>query len=350
MKRSTRPIRFAALLLTACATLGAGAQPLEDRDLERLSSDQFEDIKRARSAIIDVIDDPGLGVSQRLDASSQLIDPLETLMASGDELKMVNALMIAGSLITPEAMALIEDAYENENPGVRYAAVKALRSTFEVLGAQRTPSLQSGEVTRQIQTASEILKNDEDLFVAEGAARALISAAKMRDQRLTSAATRAFAALTEATTERLNSIDELSESEADGLIRIVMLADFELGRIVQSGPAQPSNDQLVEAGALAGDSLAYVYRRFEEAGRTIGSMESDDAAMLGQLVSSAENLLYSVQAKLGQNASRVSLKAAFDSGNDRDFNRGILTLIGGSGVLVQPPFSLESDRFLPSGG
>ncbi len=51
-----------------------------------------------------------------------------------------------------------------------------------------------------------------------------------------------------------------------------MMSTFELAHLQgvnRPGPA------VREAGALAGDSLAYVYKRFQDAGRQIGSIEAD---------------------------------------------------------------------------
>lgn len=349
MNRPTRPISIAALVLTSLC-MSAQAQPIESQDLDRLGSESFEDIKRARSEIIGAIDDPYMATRDRLEASGQLIEPLTALIESGDELKIVNALMIAGNIVTPEAVALIEDSYTHESPGIRYAALKALRSTFEILGNQRTPSIETQEINRQIQTASEILKSDADSYVAEGAARALIAAAKMRDNRLAAPAELAFAQLAQASSARIGSIESLPEEKQLGSIRIAMMANFELGRILQSAPSKPGRDSIRSAAGLAGDSLAFVYSEFENAGRKIESLDEQKTTMLAQLIGASENLVYSAQTTLGQDPSRASLRGAFESGNDRDFNRAILTLIGGSGVLVQPPFSLEADRFVASGG
>ena len=60
--------------------------------------------------------------------------------------------------------------------------------------------------------------------------------------------------------------------------------------------------------------------------------------------------IYYARRALGQTAEQTQLRANFESANDRDFNRNILSIIGGSGVLTQPPFSLEADRFVASGG
>ncbi|GAB5496913.1 MAG: hypothetical protein Phyf2KO_19930 [Phycisphaerales bacterium] len=349
MTRPTRPISIAALVI-AGFSLSAHAQPIGNQDLERLTSESFEDIREARSDIMAVIDDPNLATSERLNASSQLIEPLSAMIESGDELKVVNALMIAGNIVTPEAIALIEASYESENPGVRYAALKALRSTFDILGNQRTPSIDISEINRQIQTASDILRADGDTYVAEGAARALIAAAKMRDNRLSASAELAFGQLASAASARLGSIDDVQEDKQMGVIRIAMMSNFELGRILQSGPNKPGRDAIRTAAGLAGDSLAHAFGEFEAAGRQIASISEDNAEVLAQLVGASENLVYSAQTALGQDPTRAALRGAFESGNDRNFNRAILTLIGGSGVLVQAPFSLEPDRFVASGG
>ena len=349
MTRPTRPISIAALVLTSLC-MSAQAQPVESRDLERLTSESFEDIKVARSDIIAAIDDPNMATSERLEASSQLIEPLTGMIGSEDELKIVNALMIAGNIVTPEAVALIESSYQDSNPGVRYAALKALRSTLEILGNQRTPSIDTREINRQIETVADMLRNDTDTFVAEGAARALIAGAKMRDSRLSASAELAFGELAAATSKRLAGIDSIQEDKQIGVVRIAMMSNFELGRILQSGPNKPGRDAIRSAAGLAGDSLAHAYSEFEAADRKIASISEDDAEMLAQLVGASENLVYSAQTALGQDPTRAALRGAFESGSDRDFNRAILTLIGGSGVLVQAPFSLETDRFVTSGG
>lgn len=349
MNRPTRTICITALALLG-SSLAANAQPISETDLTRLGSDSLEDVKKARGEIIDAIDDPKMATGARFDASSQLIDPLKAMIESDDEIRVVNGLMVAGYIVTPESIALIEPTYASDKPGVRYAGMKALRSTFEILSTQRTHSLENNEIAIQIQAAAELVKNDPDNFVAEGAARALIAAAKMRDSKLAGEAERAFRALAEASAHRLSTIDDVAAERKEGVLRIAMLSTFELGRVLQSGTNKPGREAVRQAAGLAGDSLAFVYNRFQSANREIGSMDQSETAMLAQLIGAAENLVYSAQSELGETASPAALRQAFESGNDRDFNRGILTLIGGSGVLTRAPFSLQADRFVASGG
>ena len=345
--RPMRPMCAAAIaLMTALPAL---AQPVEQRDLDRLSSDNVEQVQSARSSIITAISNPQMAVGDRLQASSQLIEPVRALIESGEENQIVNGLMIAGSIVTPEAIGLIESTYASEIPGVRYAAMRALRTSFRILGDQRTPSLQTQEVARQLKTAGEILRTDSDAYVAEGAARALTQAAKMSDNRLAASAEAAFTELAKGASSRLTELSTLPQVKQDGVVRVAMISTFELGRMLQ-GANRPGQPAVREAAALAGDSLAYVYKRFQDAGRQIGSIDPDEKAVLTQLVGSSETLIYYARRALGQTAEQTQLRANFESANDRDFNRNILSIIGGSGVLTQPPFSLEADRFVASGG
>jgi len=140
MNRPTRLICFSAIaLLGSC--LAVNAQPIADEDLTRLGSGDLVEIKKARIEIIDAIDDPNMATSERFDASGKLIAPLKAMIESGDEILVVNGLMIAGNIVTPDSIALIESAYESEMPGVRYSGLKALRTTFGILSTQRTASL-----------------------------------------------------------------------------------------------------------------------------------------------------------------------------------------------------------------
>jgi len=172
----------------------------------------------------------------------------------------------------------------------------------------------------------------------------------MRDKKLSGEAERAFKALAEAASHRVKTLDTASDDHKAGVLRIAMLSTFELGRVLQSGTNTPGREAVRQAAGLAGDSLAYVYSRFQAADRKIGSMDEAEATMLLQLIGASENLVYSAQSELGQSSSSVALRQSFEAGNDRDFNRGILTIIGGSGILTRSPFSLEADRFVASGG
>jgi hypothetical protein len=349
MNRPTRQICITAIaLLGSC--LAAHAQPIAEQDLTRLGSDSLVDIKKARVAIIDAIDDPKMATSERFDASDALIAPLKAMIESDDEIMVVNGLMIAGNIVTPDSIALIETAFESDKPGVRYAGLKALRSTFTILSTQRTRSLEFQEISIQIRAAADILKDDTDNFVAEGAARALIEAAKMRDSELSGEAEKAFQALAEAASSRLSTIDDVADDRKSGVLRIAMLSTFELGRVLQSGTNTPGREPIRQAAGLAGDSLAHVFSRFQAADLKIASMNESETIMLSQLIGASENLVYSAQSELGESAKPVALRQTFESGNDRDFNRSILTLIGGSGVLTRAPFSLKADRFVASGG
>jgi len=176
-----------------------------------------------------------------------------------------------------------------------------------------------------------------------------VQAAKMSNDRLKSSAETAFTELAQGASTRLASVEGLSDEKQEGAIRIAMMSTFELGRILQ-GANRPGQTAVREAGALAGDSLAYVYKRFQDAGRQIGSINAEEKVELTQLVGSSETLIYYARSALGQAAEQTQLRANFESGNDRDFNRNILSIIGGTGILTQPPFSLKADRFVASGG
>ena len=349
MNRPTRLICFSAIaLLGSC--LAATAQPIADEDLTRLGSGDLDDVKKARIAIIDSIDDPKMATGERFDASGKLIAPLTAMIGSEDEIMVVNGLMIAGNIVTPDSITLIESALDSEMPGLRYAGLKALRTTFGILSTQRTQSLDNSEISRQIQAAAKMLRDDPDSYVAEGAARALIEASKMRDSKLSGEAEKAFKALAEAASHRVKTLDTVADDHKAGVLRIAMLSTFELGRVLQSGTNTPGREPVRQAAGLAGDSLAYVFSRFQSADLKIGSMDQAEAMILSQLIGASENLVYSAQSELGQSSSPVALRQSFDAGNDRDFNRGILTIIGGTGVLTRPPFSMEADRFVASGG
>lgn len=348
---NTRPLRSVCLAALAClwAPL-ALAQPVEARTLERLASENASEIQMARSAIITAIGNPEMAVGERLAASGQLIEPVRALIDSGDENKIVNGLMIAGHIVTPEAIGLIEGTYEHELPGVRYAATRALRTSMRILGSQRTASLQLPEVSRQIKAAGRLLTGDTDPFVAEGAARALIQTAKITDSRFAAASEEAFGELARGASSRLSGIGSLSVDKREGVVRLAMLSTFELGRLLQTPGRKPAQDRVRDAAALAGDSLAYVYGRFQNSGRQIASIEAPESAILAQLIGSSETLIFFAQGALGATGEQPQLRANFEAANDRDFNRNILTIIGGTGVLTRPPFSLKADRFVASGG
>lgn len=136
----------------------------------------------------------------------------------------------------------------------------------------------------------------------------------------------------------------------EGVVRLAMLSTFELGRLLQTPGRKPAQDRVRDAAALAGDSLAYVYGRFQNSGRQIASIEAPESAILAQLIGSSETLIFFAQGALGATGEQPQLRANFEAANDRDFNRNILTIIGGTGVLTRPPFSLKADRFVASGG
>ena len=348
---NTRSLR--SLFLAALACLAAPialAQPGAQRDLDRLASDNPAEVQQARSAIITAIGDPGMAVGDRLAASGQLIEPVRALLDSGDENEIVNGLMIAGHIVTPEAISLIEGTYGHELPGVRYAATRALRTSMRILGSQRTASLQSPEVSRQIKAAGKLLVSDPDPFVAEGAARALIQTAKITDSRLAVAAEEAFGELARGVSARLAGIGSLPEEKREGVVRLAMLSTFELGRILQTPGRKPGEAIIRDAAALAGDALGYVYKRFTDSGRQISGIDAAESALLAQLVGSSETLVFFAQGALGAAGEQPQLRANFEAANDRDFNRNILTMIGGTGLLTRPPFSLKADRFVPAGG
>ncbi len=346
--RPMRPICFAAIAWMA--SLPALAQPVAPRDIDRLSSDSTEQVQQARSSIIGLLNNPKMPVGERLSASGQLIEPVRAMIESDDENRIVNGLMIAGCMVTPEAIGLIEQVYTSDKPGVRYAGVRALRSSMRILSQQQTASLQSAEISRQIKAAGELLRDDPDPYVAEGAARALIQTAKLSDSKLTAAADAAFVELAMGSSSRLAGIESVPEPKRAGVVRIAMLSTFELGRLLQSGPRKPGQDAVRDAAGLAGDALAYVYKRFQDAGRQIQSIDPEESKMLAQLIGSSENLVYYAQSAMSQPGEQTQLRANFDAGNDRDFNRNILGIIGSTGTLTRPPFSLKADRFIASGG
>ncbi|HED52633.1 MAG TPA: hypothetical protein ENJ00_00320 [Phycisphaerales bacterium] len=349
MNRPTRHFLLAAHA-ALLVTLSAAAQPVDQRDLDKLGSDDIELVTDARPDILDVIGNPGLSVGDRLQAAGQLVEPVRSLIASDDELREVNGLLLAGALVTPDAMELIETGFESDKPGVRYTATRALRNTFAILGSQRTPSLQAQEISRQIKTLGEVLRHDPDPYVSEGAARALVAAANMADPRLNPIAQRAFSELALGTADRMQSLGDLPEDQHLGIIRIAMVTNFNLRKILQDRKRNLDNKHVIGAASVAGDSLAYAYSRFQNAGRKLEAIDPSERDTLAQLVGTSELVVYFARARLERQPDRTSLREAFASGKDRDFNRGILALIGKSGVLCNPPFGLEADRFVPSGG
>lgn len=346
--RPMRPVSFA--LIALIGVLPALAQPLAQRDLDRLGSEDTAQSQQARSSIITAISDPNMAVAERLDASRQVIEAVRTMIQSEDENTVVNGLMIAGHMVTPEAVGLIEGVYTSDKPGVRYAGMRAARTTLRILGQQRTTTLAAPEVQRQITAAGELLRSDPDPFVAEGAARTLIQAAKLTESKLLASAEAAFVELAKGASSRLTGIGELPEEKREGVLRIAMMSTFELGRLLQPGALKPGQESVREAAGLAGDALAYAYKRFQDANRQIGSINPEESTKLAQLIGSSESLIYYALGALNQPAEQPQLRATFEAGNDRDFNRIIVGFIGGTGLLTRPPFSLSADRFVVPGG
>ena len=349
MNRPTRHTLLAApaaLLLT----LSIAAQPVDQRDLDNLTSEDVELVLAARPDILDVIGNPGLSVGDRLQAAGQLVDPVRSLVESDDELLEVNGLLLAGALVTPDAMELIESGFESDKPGVRYEATRALRTTFTILGSQRTPSLQAQEVSRQIKALADVLRHDPDPYVSEGAARALVAAANMNDQRLDAIAQRAFSELALGSAERMQTIGDLPEGQRRGIIRIAMITNFNLRKILQDRKRNLEAQHVIDAATVAGDSLAYAYGRFQDSGRKIDAIDPEEREAIAQLIGTSELVVYFARTRLERQPERTALRDAFASGKDRDFNRGILSLIGSSGVLCNAPFGLDAERFIPSGG
>ncbi len=111
IKRPMRPMCAAAIALLAA--LPAMAQPIE----RAISTARLGQPQAGRGGTLDRSSPPSaIRACRRQPARGlgPLIDPVRAMIESGDENQIVNGLMIAGSIVTPEAIGLIERASETQ--------------------------------------------------------------------------------------------------------------------------------------------------------------------------------------------------------------------------------------------
>ncbi|MEM9165971.1 MAG: hypothetical protein AAGB48_02990 [Planctomycetota bacterium] len=321
-------------ILAASFAFGAAGQGFDSQAVaEGLSTGDTASIQRARSQAVEYLASPTLRVQQRLEADDALRPALGQALASEDEFRTVNALLVMGHLVTPTSLQAVTPYLEDPRPGVKYAAYKAMRTSLNILSQQAAPSLQPNAALDAFGSLVEAVEAQTDPIAIEGGLRAIAAADRVSAQnlrQLEEAARRALPTVASLHAERLESQDDPEDYRV--LIGAMLYAMLELRIAINAPDARFSDEALTSAASLGGAVLSHAYTAYEAAGG-ISSIDDDRRELLGQAIAASETLVYFALRGLGTDAQPTGLAATFQSEDDRGFRAGILRIIGPTGIL-----------------
>ena len=320
------------MLLLAPALL---AQGFDAESVARgLTEGDTAAIQKARADAVGYLSSE-LRVSDRLAADEALGSAVQAALDSDDEFRVINALLVAGHLVTPTSLQRVTPFLSDERPGVRYTAYKAMRVSMDILSSQASPSLQPDAATSAIEMLVNATARETDPASVEAGFRAIAAAATMASPQLRSLADNAALALptsASAHLARLDSIPDLDDRQQT--LGAILYAMLELRIDLSNRNARMTDAAVRAATKLGGDMIAHAYRAYEVEG-TIAGISEPQRAPLQQAIAASESLVFFGMSRLGADVDRTTIAEAFPHADDRAYRSGVLRIIGPAGVLKQ---------------
>lgn len=339
----TRTLRADRLLGAAGAALVAGitllaaptaaAQAFDaQRVVGDLTSGETERVQRARDAAADYLGDPTLSVSDRLATVSAIGDAVTEAAASDDDHLVTNALLIAGRFVTPSGFQVLTESLGDSRPGVRYAACRGLRSSFEILADQASPSLQPQAARRALDSLLETAADEQDLHIVASAYRAIAELLTVTAGPLKPLESYAGERLASIADSRVADLAELDASDYPLALGSALYTSLEYRRLMQQPGRRIEDSTIRAAAALAGEIIGHAYGEYERAG-SIEDIDADRRELLRQAIATAESVAYLAAERLGAEPTQTSIAQDFGNADDRAFRAGIFRVIGPAGTI-----------------
>lgn len=344
---------------TVSADQAAAIQQFVEREAAGLTGEDPAALVRSRNNLLRPLR-PEASVPFRLKYAESLAPELRELSGSDNELKVVNALRIAGELATDQGADLLNSYRGDERPAVRYTAVSGLARTFAALEAGN-PALAPERLRPLIEGLGEQLATETHPQVLDAVVRALIEASRLSKQGFAGYRPIAITVLASETGARLQ---ELGGEAADRDLLPALLRAGQAVRdvFVSSVPPLDANrdGELIKTmGALGGDMLAYVHRRYKAGDFPFAAAEDDEAArqakaeareVPSQILTVGEaTVIFSISRADPRNpAQSKGLDEQFKqltNMGDAQLLEGIAGWVGPQGQLTKA-FGFPADRFI----
>lgn len=369
--RATRLARLWLVVLAAAIPLVSSAAPARAQPdwpslVAQLGSDDPEQVKAARTALVTRLTDIALSVADRTADAAQILPGLREHVAAGGA-RAIQGIIVAGDVATDGSADVLESVLDDPAGDVRYAAVFALGRTFERLGTS-PPAINNARAQRMISRLGEGLSKETQAEVVDAYVRSLIRASRVAQAGVGDLRQPALRTLARAMSARITT---LKRTPDDDPFMIAMVRAAEEVRDAIVGDAlqrQLAPDVVCEAAALAGDMFAYLYQRLrsgERGGWAAITPQDDEAARSAKtavrrtaftIAQLAEATVIYIRDRLQVGEIKQfglgSMIQDADAAADRrflDVNTGVLQVIGATGLLSKFPCQFAPERFLRGG-
>jgi hypothetical protein len=233
---------------------------------------------------------------------------------------------------------LCVEALKDNRASVRMMAASGLARTFAVLWA--TPTIQTQPFAGIETELAKALLAEKDPEVMDGLAMAYEAAVQIPNAIVPDARN---IALLSASTKfgEIARRRNVSEGHNPALLR-ASKAMLDALTVAVSEPKPPAAT-LREIGGFGGDLLAYAMRELRK-----GDVSDVERQQLAVLVGQAQNLVSVAGSQLGMTPKAYRLNTLVAEGNDTQYFRDVMNVIGAEGDLVKTPFNHPKERFIPA--
>jgi hypothetical protein len=317
---------------------GAAVRACVDGNAAMLRQEDYEAIRQARQNLLTPLRAANVSVFFRLAYSDTLRPVLTPMVKDLNEDRAINALRIAGELGTTDGARLCVEALKDNRASVRMMAASGLARTFAVLWA--TPTIQTQPFAGIETELAKALLAEKDPEVMDGLAMAYEAAVQIPNAIVPDARN---IALLSASTKfgEIARRRNVSEGHNPALLR-ASKAMLDALTVAVSEPKPPAAT-LREIGGFGGDLLAYAMRELRK-----GDVSDVERQQLAVLVGQAQNLVSVAGSQLGMTPKAYRLNTLVAEGNDTQYFRDVMNVIGAEGDLVKTPFNHPKERFIPA--
>lgn len=323
-----------------------------------LESGEPARVKRGRTDLQSPAANAGATIAFRTAYSAALAPELSRLGKLDNDVVVIDAIQVAGSLATGDGIAMADRYRADNRPAVRYAAVFALRDTIRSI-SRSAPVVGPEDAGRIVDNLAVGLSTETEPFVADMYVRALLESTRVQQQRFEAIPDRALQALIQTVGTRVR---KLGTAPADRAMAQPFLRAAEAIRDVMAEDAvkrQKPEDLARNAGGMGGDLLGYVFRRSRAGdlllakGTDPASVEEAKVARQPELTATqlGVTIVFSARDRLARGVPEpppdlAGMLGKATAAGDKEFQREVLSIIGDGGLLTKDPFRFNADRFL----
>jgi len=172
-----------------------------------LRADSFNDVRRARTALLAPLTRPSATVSFRNAYADAIWPTVESLLDSDDPTQRLTGMRLAGMLGTDAAAERMIELLASVDAGVRVFAAGRLGDTLGTVGPSAA-AISPDATADVIDALGGAIANDDEPRVADASVRALERATAIRPGLLNEARARAVRVLSDAASQRLATLEQ----------------------------------------------------------------------------------------------------------------------------------------------